>query len=232
MKKILIALTLCIAIVASMVLLTACSSETIDISGDYKTATQEQLNAKLQNVDMVVRGNYQVKMIMTMQQFSIEGEQVQKMESTVDGVYSYQDDKVTMSGTVKTEGLEENSANGSVYMDGSYAYIDNGEKKYKLPADTTGLTQYLPSGDISDNMLGDLSNVEIGIAESGNTIKIKVQDLSNKDNIMYIVVKDGAFDGIVMKISIMEGMTVDLRMKHTNKTPTVPSDLDSYKSPV
>lgn len=229
MKKTILALTLCVVMIASIAVFAACSSSLVNVSGNYKETTAAEVEQKLQNVDTVISSNFQVKMSVKVNVPASGTTQATSGEAVLDVIYAVENGVVKMSGTIKSTGGTEGAVEGSVYTDGEYAYIDDGTNKVKAPVSSAGLgTEYLPHGDIMDML--NSSAVTLSVAESGNTLKIKASDPSNEHNVMYIVIKDNKVDGVVMNSMMGEYLTISLEMQATTKTPVAPSDLDSYVS--
>ena len=229
MKKTILALTLCVVMIASIAVFAACSSSLVNVSGNYKETTAAEVEQKLQNVDTVISSNFQVKMSVKVNVPASGTTQAISGEAVLDVIYAVENGVVKMSGTIKSTGGPEGAVEGSVYTDGEYAYIDDGTNKVKEPVSSAGLgTEFLPHGDIMDMLKSNA--VTLSVAESGNTLKIKASDPSNEHNVMYIVIKDNKVDGVVMNTMRDEYLTISLEMQATTKTPVAPSDLDSYVS--
>ncbi len=252
-KKIATIALVAVLAAVSVAALTACSPDYVNISGNYTQSTAAEVSSFLEESNAQPYGAYNFYYLAE----SRAGDAKLKME--LDGIMELSDAGVKMSVDYDMEisaAGTSTAAEMSVYSDGEYIYIVNGDSKYKTPVsgsessggvgtDTAVGVPSVPYEDIVELLQG--SDVECYVSESGSETKIKIiVNLTNLglDESMfsadipveyYIVIDDGRLTGIAAKCDgnvVSNGtnvnVKVDIQLGATDKSVSLPSDLGSY----
>lgn len=233
MKKKIVALLLCLSLIAMTVVVVACapSQPFVDISGNYKASTAEEVNKLLEEKKIDKSVNYAVK-----------------VDSNTDGrinnydavMFVNENSKIIMSGNVIISSVDENNKQrktvSSFYLDENFLYITLEGKKVKIPVNESYEfvpTGMLPTGNLTDVYQGiaHVATYEIATDTDVTKAKISVSVEEQVSSDMYFVLNKGEFVGYKMIATTTQPSNISATVEFvpTTKTVKVPTDLDQYK---
>lgn len=249
-------LFMCVALVMSLVLFTACKSAVVDTSGNYETSDYATVSQKLQNkaTSFVEEGVFKAYELMKVEtkDGTKTSEAKVEMNATMEITQLKAVGDIVATATENGKEVEDALGNMSTEfaMDGTNLYITlDGEKVY-MPigssdaGNITSALEYLQElvGDI--NIEGNESNAKYFVYEKGDTLKVKTQSestMSNNGFTQYskaevvMVFEGDELSGIAVNVELKftsgenyTNIAIEVQLGRTNDKVVLP-DLSFYK---